>query len=54
MATADITDRDGAIQMILLNQDNLSCVKKFLVDKDTPANALPIRSRTFAVRRAKW
>ena len=32
ITTADITDRDGAIQMILLNLDNLSCVKKFLVD----------------------
>ena len=30
--TVDITDREGAIQMILLNLDNLSCVKKFLVD----------------------
>ena len=32
VTTADVTDRDGAIQMILLNLDNLSCVKKFLVD----------------------
>lgn len=29
---ADVTDRDGAVQMILLNLDNLSCVKKLLVD----------------------
>lgn len=29
---ADVTDRDGAIQMILLNLDNLSHVEKFLVD----------------------
>ena len=29
---ADVTDRDGAAQMILLNLDNLSCVKKFLAD----------------------
>ena len=32
VTTADITDREGAIQMILLNLDNLSCVEKFLVD----------------------
>ena len=32
VTTADVTDRDGAIQMILLNLDSLSCVKKFLVD----------------------
>ena len=32
VTTADVTDRDGAIQMILLNLDNLSCVKKFLAD----------------------
>ena len=32
ITTADVTDRDGAIQMILLNLDNLSHVEKFLVD----------------------
>lgn len=32
VTTADVTDRDGAIQMILVNLDSLSCVKKFLVD----------------------
>lgn len=32
VTTADVTDRDGAIQMILVNLDNLSCGKKFLVD----------------------
>ena len=32
VTTADVTDRDGAIQMILVNLENLSCVKKFLVD----------------------
>ncbi len=32
VTTADVIDRDGAIQMIHLNLDNLSCVKKFLVD----------------------
>ena len=32
VTTADVTDRDGAIQMILLNLDNLSRVEKFLVD----------------------
>lgn len=32
VTTADVADRDGAVQMILLNLDNLSCVKKFLVD----------------------
>ena len=32
VTTADVTDREGAIQMILLNLDNLSCVEKFLVD----------------------
>ena len=29
---ADVTDRDGAIEMIGLNLDNLSSVEKFLVD----------------------
>ena len=29
---ADVTDRDGAIEMIWINLDNLSDVKKFLVD----------------------
>ena len=32
VTTANVTDRDGAIQMILLNLDNLSHVEKFLVD----------------------
>ena len=32
VTTANVTDRDGAIQMILLNLDNLSQVEKFLVD----------------------
>ena len=32
VTTANVTDRNGAVQMILLNLDNLSCVKKFLVD----------------------
>ena len=32
VTTADVTDREGAIQMILLNLDNLSRVEKFLVD----------------------
>ena len=32
VTTADVTDRNGAIKMITLNLDNLSCVKKFLVD----------------------
>ena len=32
VTTADITDRDGAIQMIVLNLDQLSHVEKFLVD----------------------
>jgi transposase len=32
VTTADVTDRNGAIQMIALHLDTLSCVKKFLVD----------------------
>ena len=32
MISTDVTDRDGGVQMILFNLDNLSCVKKFLVD----------------------
>ena len=32
VTTADITDREGAIEMIRLNADNLSCVEKFAVD----------------------
>ncbi len=32
VTTADVTDRDGALQMIGKNLDSLSCVKKFLVD----------------------
>jgi len=32
VTTADVTDRDGAIKMITINLDNLSSVKKFLVD----------------------
>jgi len=32
VTTANITDRNGAIEMITLNLDNLSCVRKFLVD----------------------
>jgi len=29
---ANVTDRSGAIEMITLNLENLSCVRKFLVD----------------------
>ena len=36
ITTADVTDRDGAIQMIFLNLDNLSHVEKFLVDGGYP------------------
>lgn len=32
VTTANVTDRQGAIQMITLNLDSLSCVKSFLVD----------------------
>jgi transposase len=32
VTTANVTDRAGALQMIMLNLDNLSCVQKFLVD----------------------
>lgn len=32
VTTANVTDRNGAIQMIALNLDNLLCVKKFLFD----------------------
>ena len=32
VTTADVADRDGALQMILLNPDNCSHVEKFLVD----------------------
>jgi len=32
VTTADVTDRNGAIEMIVLNLDNLSRVKKFVVD----------------------
>lgn len=32
ITTANVTDREGAIKMIMLNLDNLSCVEKFLVD----------------------
>jgi len=32
VTNADVTDRDGALQMIGQNLDNLSCVKEFLVD----------------------
>jgi transposase len=32
ITTAEVTDRDGAIKMITLNLDNLSCVTKYLVD----------------------
>ena len=36
VTTADFTDQNGAVQMILLNPDSLSCVKKFLVDGGYP------------------
>lgn len=32
VTTANVTDRQGAIEMIALNLDNLSSVKRFLVD----------------------
>ena len=32
VTTANVTDRNGAIEMIVLNLENLSCVEKFLVD----------------------
>ena len=32
LTAAGVTDRDGAIQMVLLTLDNLSHVEKFLVD----------------------
>jgi len=32
VTTADVTDRNGAVQMITMNLDNLSSVKRFLVD----------------------
>jgi transposase len=32
VTTANITDRNGALEMIMLNLDNLSCVQVFLVD----------------------
>lgn len=32
ITTANVTDRDGALEMIGFSLDNLSCVKKFIVD----------------------
>ncbi len=32
VTTANTTDRNGAVEMIKLNLDSLSCVKKFLAD----------------------
>ena len=32
VTTANVTGRDGALEMIGFNLDNLSCVKKFIVD----------------------
>ncbi len=32
VTTADVTDRDGAVQMILIHLDNLYHVEKFLVE----------------------
>jgi len=32
VTTANVTDRNGALEAIMLNKDNLSCVQKFLVD----------------------
>ena len=32
ITTANVTDRNGAIEMIALNLDNLSCIEKLLVD----------------------
>ena len=32
ITTANITDRDGAIKMILFNLENLSSIEKYLVD----------------------
>lgn len=32
VTTANVTDRNGALEMIGCNLDNLSCVKKFIVD----------------------
>jgi transposase len=32
ITAANVTDRNGAIEMITLNLENLSCVKKFIVD----------------------
>lgn len=32
VTTADVTDRNGAIELIAINLENLSCVLKFIVD----------------------
>ena len=32
VTTANVTDRNGALEMLVLNLDNLCCVRKFLVD----------------------
>ena len=32
VTTANVTDRDGALEMLGFNLENLSCVKKFIVD----------------------
>jgi transposase len=32
VTTANVTDRNGALEAIMLNLDDLSCVQKFLVD----------------------
>ena len=32
VTTANVGDRAGALEMMVLNLDNLSCVRKFLVD----------------------
>ncbi len=52
--TADVTDRDGAIKMILLNLNRISRIEKSLLDGGgILVNALPIRSWIFAAQRLK-
>ncbi len=53
VTTADVTDRDGAIKMILLHLDNLSRVEKFLVDGGYSGERFAQQVKDIAAHRLK-
>ena len=53
LTKADVTDRNGAVEMILLNLNNLTCVKNMLFDSGYSGENFASVIKKFTVQKFK-